>query len=148
MTAIPAHARAKMDAMITVSPDVKQRPNPRCPSCGELLYDVEQVCGPLTFYTEDGKTVVVLTGTQTMLEFTNAEAAIMSVLAHAGGRVVSKNKLFDTLYWQRGEDDVPTAKLIDVYVCKIRKKLIKFSLPIAISTMWGRGYAMVVDAGS
>ena len=42
-----------------------------------------------------------------------------------------------------GDLDEPEAKIIDVYVCKLRKKLANASGGLDyIETVWGRGYAL------
>lgn len=47
--------------------------------------------------------------------------------------------LHDALYWdKRGE--APHAKIISVFVCKLRKKLSPWG--VEIQTLWGRGYAL------
>lgn len=138
---IPAHVNDRMRSMATVrKPD--DRPNPRCPACGEPLYDESQTFGWLTFYTADGRTVVIHEHTQEILPFSNAEAAILSVMAHAKGRVITKDKIYDTLYWMRGESDAPESKIVDVYICKIRKRIRALSLPLTVHTLWGRGYSL------
>lgn len=50
----------------------------------------------------------------------------------------SKEQLFMALYGDRPEADEPEIKIIDVLVCKLRKKL--QSENIAITTIWGHGY--------
>jgi two-component system, cell cycle response regulator CtrA len=49
--------------------------------------------------------------------------------------VATKEMILTALY--NGMDE-PQAKIIDVFVCKMRKKLQSFG--IEISTLWGRGY--------
>lgn len=49
----------------------------------------------------------------------------------------SKARLMSALYFER-IDAEPELKIIDVYVCKLRKKLKPYD--IEISTLWGQGY--------
>lgn len=51
----------------------------------------------------------------------------------------SKDSLWMALYGTR-VDDGPEIKIIDVFVCKIRKKLARFG--ITIDTIWGQGYRL------
>lgn len=51
----------------------------------------------------------------------------------------TKNQLMAALY-QPGADHEPEIKIIDVFVCKLRKKLRPFG--IEIETVWGLGYRM------
>ena len=50
----------------------------------------------------------------------------------------SKDMLFNGLYGDRL--DQPDPKIVDVFICKIRKKLAPFE--IEIETLWGRGYRL------
>jgi len=58
---------------------------------------------------------------------------------------VSKNAIMDCLYdhgYSSGE--VPEIKIVDVYICKIRKKLRFAKLSGAtIETVWGKGYRIL-----
>lgn len=53
--------------------------------------------------------------------------------------IVSKEAALDHMYFDR-PNDMPELKIIDVFICKIRKKLLPFG--VAIDTVWGRGYSM------
>lgn len=69
---------------------------------------------------------------------TGKEAALIAILMKQKG-VVSKESLLGTMY-QLMTDDPPELKIIDVFVCKARKKLRPYGLEIA--TVWGRGYEL------
>lgn len=51
----------------------------------------------------------------------------------------SKESLWLALYGMR-PDDGPEIKIIDVFICKMRKKLTRFG--ITIDTLWGQGYRL------
>lgn len=74
---------------------------------------------------------------------TKKEYQIAEVLALRKGVVLSKEAILDHLY---GGLDEPNPKIIDVFICKIRKKLQVLGVEDFIETNWGRGY-MVVDHG-
>lgn len=59
------------------------------------------------------------------------------------GNVVSKESFLDHLY---GGMDEPEMKIIDVFICKLRKKIEKAGArsPL-IQTVWGRGYRVNTD---
>jgi two-component system, cell cycle response regulator CtrA len=38
--------------------------------------------------------------------------------------------------------DEPEVKIIDVFICKLRKKLAQAGVENVIGTVWGRGYMM------
>ncbi|TIS10680.1 MAG: winged helix-turn-helix domain-containing protein, partial [Mesorhizobium sp.] len=54
------------------------------------------------------------------------------------GRVYSKADLMDHIY---GGEDEPEQKIIDVFVCKLRHKLLEMNDGLdVVRTVWGRGY--------
>lgn len=75
------------------------------------------------------------------ISLTKKEYQIVEILALRKGCVLSKEAILDHLY---GGLDEPNPKIIDVFICKIRKKLQKSGADDLIQTNWGRGY-MVVD---
>ncbi|MCS6954594.1 MAG: response regulator transcription factor [Bryobacteraceae bacterium] len=80
----------------------------------------------------------------TKVALTSKEYQILELLAVNRGKVLSKDTIMNHLY---DYDAVPDAKIIDVFVCKIRKKLVNAGAPETISTVWGQGY-MVRDERS
>lgn len=72
---------------------------------------------------------------------TRKEYQIAEILALRKGTVLSKEAILDHLY---GGLDEPNPKIIDVFVCKIRKKMQSLGVDDFIETNWGRGY-MAVD---
>jgi len=69
---------------------------------------------------------------------TTSEEALFACLW--ANREATKDALHLALYWDSGADGGAGLKIIDVYVCKIRKKVQPFG--IKIKTIWGRGYAL------
>ncbi len=41
--------------------------------------------------------------------------------------------------------DEPEIKIVDVFVCKLRKKLTSAGFETPIETVWGQGYVMPID---
>jgi len=77
------------------------------------------------------------------VHLTNKELLIMLAFARSPGRVLSKEAIMTTIY-SGSIDDEPEIKIIDVFVCKIRKHLADVH-PDAehfIETAWGRGYRL------
>src|ERR1700733_13333548 len=70
------------------------------------------------------------------LGLTRMEARLMRALAEKPDRMGSKSALMDAMYFDRAEEAEP--KIVDVLVCKIRRKL--RGSPWAIETVWGQGY--------
>ncbi len=73
------------------------------------------------------------------VHLTGKEYAILELLAMRRGMVLTKEIFLNHLY---GGMDEPEMKIIDVFICKLRKKLAAAGAPDLISTVWGRGYIM------
>jgi two-component system cell cycle response regulator CtrA len=71
------------------------------------------------------------------LHLTQKEYCILELLALREGVIQSKDSLMNHLY---GGMDEPQFRIIDVYVCKLRRKLAAASGESYIRTDWGRGY--------
>lgn len=75
------------------------------------------------------------------LHLTAKEYQILALLALRTGSTLTKETFLNHLYG--GLDDEPEAKIIDVFICKLRKKLANASGgQDYIETIWGRGYAL------
>ena len=74
------------------------------------------------------------------VNLTNREYQILELLSLRKGTALSKDMFLNHLYG--GMDDDPDAKIIDVFVCKLRKKLATASGEDCIETVWGRGYML------
>ncbi|AWK88269.1 response regulator transcription factor [Azospirillum thermophilum] len=73
------------------------------------------------------------------LRLSQREHAILGVLAANHRRVVSKEHIYDEVYGLSGAD--PLDKVIDVYICKLRKKIAEATGGGRyIETVYGRGY--------
>jgi two-component system cell cycle response regulator CtrA len=70
---------------------------------------------------------------------TGKEYAILELLVLRKGTVLTKEAFSMHLY---GERDVPEIKIIDVFICKLRKKLAEAGGGNLITTVWGRGYTI------
>ncbi len=103
-----------------------------CPTCGQPL--------PETGIFFDDEAGILVVGGQFVF-FTKAEYALFSALWNAPGRTRTKPQLMDGIYGLL-VDEEPQQKIVDVYVCKIRRKL--GDLPLNIETLWGNGYRIVV----
>lgn len=73
------------------------------------------------------------------LHLTSKEYGIVSALALRKGMPLSKDAMLNHLY---GGMDEPDIKIIDVFVCKLRKKLMGATGEKCIETVWGHGYLM------
>lgn len=104
-----------------------------CPLCGSRIDDL-----PLSLLPDRG--MVVAGGKFVLLP--SAEMALLARLAEIWPRVLSKEAAMTCLYSLRPGDQ-PDIKIVDVWICKIRRKL--KPLGLRIDTSWGRGYALAVD---
>jgi two-component system cell cycle response regulator CtrA len=80
---------------------------------------------------------VTLGGQQ--IHLTGREYSILELLALRKGGTLTKDMIMSHLY---GGMDEPEIKIIDVFVCKLRKKLTSAGGESYIETVWGRGYFM------
>ena len=74
------------------------------------------------------------------LKLTGKEYQILELLSLRKGNVIGKEAFLNHLY---GGIDEPEAKIVDVFVCKLRKKLSDaMDGQNMIETVWGRGYVL------
>lgn len=78
----------------------------------------------------------------TRIHLTHKEANILELLALRKGTCITKEMILNHLY---GGLDEPEIKIIDVFICKLRKKIrdAKPGAEKCIETVWGRGYQLV-----
>jgi two-component system, cell cycle response regulator CtrA len=70
---------------------------------------------------------------------TGKEFAILELMVLRKGSIISKEAFLSHLY---GGMDEPELKIIDVFICKLRKKLALAGAGNVIGTVWGRGYVV------
>lgn len=76
------------------------------------------------------------------VHLTGKEYAMLELLSLRKGQTMTKEMFLNHLY---GGMDEPEIKIIDVFMCKLRKKLTQASGENYIETVWGRGYALRDD---
>jgi two-component system cell cycle response regulator CtrA len=74
-----------------------------------------------------------------LVRLTPREYAVLEQLVLRRGLFVSKDMLLSQLY---GELEEPEAKIIDVFICKLRKKLDRANASCTISTTWRQGWSI------
>jgi two-component system cell cycle response regulator CtrA len=78
------------------------------------------------------------------IHLTSKEYGILELLALRKGALLTKEMFLNHLY---GGIDEPDLKIIDVFVCKLRKKLTNSTGGVNyIETVWGRGYILNENA--
>jgi len=74
------------------------------------------------------------------LRLTGKEYGILELLAMRRGSTLTKEQFLNHLY---GGLDEPELKIIDVFICKLRKKIAKATEgETYVETVWGRGYRL------
>ena len=67
------------------------------------------------------------------------ETQVLELFMLRRSRVMTKDQVLHCLY---SDGDFPDARIVDVFVCKIRRKLGSLGAPELIRTMWGCGYLL------
>ncbi len=74
------------------------------------------------------------------LHLTGKEYGILELLAMRRGNTLTKDQFLNHLY---GGMDEPELKIIDVFICKLRKKIARATGgETYVETVWGRGYRL------
>jgi len=73
------------------------------------------------------------------IHLTGKEYGILELLALRKGSTLTKEMFLNHLY---GGMDEPEMKIIDVFICKLRKKIQQVTGDNYIETVWGRGYVL------
>jgi len=73
------------------------------------------------------------------LHLTGKEYGILELLSLRKGTTLTKEMFLNHLY---GGLDEPELKIVDVFICKLRKKLAVACGDHYIETVWGRGYVL------
>jgi two-component system, cell cycle response regulator CtrA len=85
----------------------------------------------------DAKTVEI---SGVPVQVTGKEYQMLELLTLRKGSLVTKEMFLNNLY---GGIDEPEMKILDVFICKLRKKLVKASNgKDYIETVWGRGWTL------
>jgi two-component system, cell cycle response regulator CtrA len=75
-----------------------------------------------------------------IIHLTGKEYAILELLSLRKGTTLTKEMFLNHLY---GGMDEPELKIIDVFICKLRRKLTEaLGADDCIETVWGRGYVL------
>jgi two-component system, cell cycle response regulator CtrA len=103
----------------------------------------EQVirCGDLVI--NEARQMAEVAGTQ--IPLTTREYQLLTLLGRRQGATLTKEMVISQMY---GGMDEPKQKIIDVYVCKLRKKIVTACGKDYIETIWGRGFRLRDPSGS
>lgn len=93
-------------------------------SCGNVVLD-------------QGDMRVTVDGRVAALTF--REKQVLELFMLRRNRVLSKDQV---MHWLYSDGDFPDARIVDVFICKIRRKLGSLGSPEIIRTVWGCGYML------
>jgi two-component system cell cycle response regulator CtrA len=74
-----------------------------------------------------------------LADITRREFAVLETLMLRRGMLLTKEHFMSQLY---GDEDGPDARIVDVFVCKLRRKLAAAGAAEIVRTSWGRGYVV------
>lgn len=77
------------------------------------------------------------------VHLTTKEIKMVELLVRRVGSVITKEMFLDHLYGGRDEPDL---RIIDVFICKIRRKFTQACGHPIVETLWGRGYRIPPDS--
>ena len=107
-----------------------------CPCCGQGV-------DPLDVLMDTASGIIAFGGRQVYL--TPLQFRLVRQLVEAFPATIARTRLFDRLYDHLDPDDAPEPKIVDIVVCKIRRKLA--GLGLVVTTSWGVGYAIAAAEG-
>jgi two-component system cell cycle response regulator CtrA len=110
------------------------QPSCTCPVCGHAVESL-----PVTILPERG--MVIANGKFAILPA--KETLLLQRLAEVFPRVLSKEAAVEWMYQFAHEDEQPEIKIIDVFICKMRKQL--SGIGLRVDTIWGKGYALALE---
>lgn len=102
-----------------------------CPCCGQQVSNIRLLTDTITntVTTPEGK-----------IKLTPKEMDFLVLMMRKYPEIATKEAVWETVFMEPNGDG-PELKIVDVFVCKMRKKL--SPLGIVIETFWGRGYRLV-----
>ena len=123
--------------MSAASLKVVQEPR-LCNACGQEVINSNQVqfdalSGDISF-------------DDLVVRLTKCQSRFFLFLWSSNGEVVSYERLFDDMYWQKNPNEWPEFDVIKVHACNIKRKLKDF--PLKIETVWGVGYRLKLNLAS
>jgi DNA-binding response OmpR family regulator len=71
-------------------------------------------------------------------KFTRYERRVLKILKAGEGNIVRRSAIYSAMYALRPDDELVIEKIIDVWICKVRRKLKNH----AIETIWGVGWRL------
>lgn len=76
------------------------------------------------------------------VKLTKCHARLVGALRARLGQTVSKDALMYAIYFDRGGEE-PEPKILDIFICKLRKIITPETTGHEIQTVWGAGFRLV-----
>lgn len=76
-------------------------------------------------------------------KLTKTEARLLHVLARTRGGYLTKERILTALYGLEPDVEI---KIVDIYVCKLRRKLARAGSAVEIRTFYGDGFGLTAEA--
>jgi two-component system cell cycle response regulator CtrA len=73
------------------------------------------------------------------VRITSREFDVLEMLMLRRGVLLTKDQFMSRAY---GHEDEPDQRILDVFICKLRRKLAAAGAPEIVRTIWGRGYVL------
>jgi DNA-binding response OmpR family regulator len=106
-----------------------------CPTCGaSIAHDAD-----IKFDFE----LNVITGRGRIAMMSQHEMDVVEAVYSHFPNVVSRDRMMTRIYGHRPEE--PDPKIVDVFICKARKKFKDMGFDIV--NRWGRGYRLIYEGG-
>ena len=124
---VVTHATAPAEVAARLRAVVRRRAGAATPriAVGDLVLDIETQ-------------TVEMNGEE--MRLTRLEYQLVEFLALGANMVRSKEAILTHLYFF---DDEPHSRVVDVYVCRIRREMLRLGGdPTLLETVWGRGYVL------
>jgi len=139
-----ADRASRIQALLDGADDYLTKPVDRDELVARLKVLIRRAKGHATSEIRIGRLAVDLASRTVTVEgqplkVTAKEYGILELLALRRGTTLSKEVFLDHLY---GGIDEPEQKIIDVFICKLRKKIQAVGGGPGIETVWGQGYVL------
>lgn len=73
---------------------------------------------------------------------TQNEGAMLSLFASRPDACITKGVMMSAIYPDEAQRDAVDTKILDVFICKLRKKLAEIGAPAFIETVWAQGWRL------
>lgn len=98
----------------------------------------------LEFQLENLQSALADRGIPKIDKLTETQARIGQLLRHRSPHVVTKTAIYNAIYADRHEGELPELKTVGVFVCLLRANLRPHDIEIV--TAWGAGFFMPADS--